>query len=221
MRLSFCVRLRLAGEQLGFCPSCGERTWSLCPRCSERPPLISRVDELPVVALASHEGYLAESIRRLKYAEATHAAFPLGYLLGHSVLRAEATTHFGRAATLVPVPLHPTRLVERGYNQAALLARGIAAATGARLDVDCLRRVRATDAQAKLDERGRAENAERAFSVRPAAPRAVVLVDDVCTTGATLRAAARALEAGGHRVLGALTVSLSSRRALEAQRLTV
>lgn len=103
-------------------------------------------------------------------------------------------------SVVVPVPLHPSRLVERGYNQAALLARVVAQ----RLSLPCapraLFRPRATARQTDLDQRARRSNVAGAFAVaEPArlAGRGVVLVDDVETTGSTLLSCREALLAVG------------------------
>ncbi|MCJ7502755.1 MAG: hypothetical protein MUP80_06825, partial [Acidobacteriia bacterium] len=118
---------------------------------------------------------------------------------------------------LVPVPLHSSRERERGFNQAELLAQGLARGLarareiGApRLEAGCLRRTRATAPQTGLSLRARQENVRGVFSVvRPerVRERVVVLVDDVMTTGATLSACAQALKAAGARAVLALTLA--------------
>jgi ComF family protein len=115
----------------------------------------------------------------------------------------------GQIDAVVPMPLHWTRATMRGYNQAALLAEGV----GARLGVPVrrvLRRCRRTKRQTTLDVDSRQRNVRGAFRAR--APRAddrghLVLVDDVCTTGATLADATRALLAGGADKVSVLTVA--------------
>ena len=103
-----------------------------------------------------------------------------------------------RPEAIVPVPLHPARRRERGYDQAVLLARRLGERVGAP-DVAVLARIRCTRQQARLSSRERRENVRQAFSlVRPelVRGRAIALIDDVVTTGATLEATARALEPG-------------------------
>ena len=114
-----------------------------------------------------------------------------------------------RPDLVVPVPLHPVRRRERGYDQAALLARAFAHHAGAP-DVAALVRIRPTRQQARLDARARAGNLLGAFRV--ALPgwmrgRHVALVDDVATTGATLDAAAKALLDAGARRVEAWTIA--------------
>lgn len=111
---------------------------------------------------------------------------------------------------LVPVPLHPRRLRERGYNQSALLAREIGRRTGTAACPDALVRRLDTAPQAGLSAAARRRNVREAFAVRRAASvagRTVVLVDDVLTTGATALACARRLEEAGAGEIRLLTVA--------------
>jgi predicted amidophosphoribosyltransferase len=111
---------------------------------------------------------------------------------------------------LVPVPLGTTRLRERGYNQSAVLARGVAPCWGVPTWDDVLRRTRATRSQTRLTPGERLVNVAGAFAAAPGAEARlrgthVVLVDDVVTTAATLNACAAALVAGGARLVSYLT----------------
>jgi Predicted amidophosphoribosyltransferases len=99
---------------------------------------------------------------------------------------------------IVPVPLHISRLRERGFNQAHELARPLARHLGIPLRPGWLERTRRTDAQSDLDAEGRAGNVRGAFVARvPSGIRHVAVVDDVMTTGATLAACTLALKRGG------------------------
>ena len=114
-----------------------------------------------------------------------------------------------QADLVLPLPLAPRRLAERGFNQALLLARGLAPrSTDARL----LLRVRETGSQATLDRKSRRLNVRHAFGVEPlraqeVAGRAVLLVDDVMTSGASLHSAAQALRQAGARRIAALVLA--------------
>jgi ComF family protein len=105
---------------------------------------------------------------------------------------------------VVPVPLHPMRAAERGFNQSALLARPIAAALGAPLGARVLERVRDTPRQAALDRTDRLVNVRAAFRCREprvVAGKRVLLVDDVRTTGATITECRAVLAAAGARTV--------------------
>ena len=161
------------------------------------------------VAFGFYGGALATAIRRLKYEDRPYLARPLGELLRGACRAA------GIAAKLVlPVPLHPRRLVERGYNQAALLAAHVARELGAPLDTSALVRNVDTLAQAKLSGAERQTNLAAAMAVTSrvvARAQTVVLVDDVATTGATLGACRDVLlAAGARRVIGVVLARTST-----------
>ncbi|HEX8151394.1 MAG TPA: ComF family protein [Pyrinomonadaceae bacterium] len=115
------------------------------------------------------------------------------------------------ARLVLPVPLHPARERERGFNQAALLAASVAGGAGSRLDPLSLARVAHSERhRAGMDARARRESVEGAFAVtRPRLVRgeSVLLVDDVFTTGATASACARALLDAGARAVFVLTAA--------------
>jgi len=146
-------------------------------------------------------GAVAQAIVRMKYESRPDLARPLGDLLWRSLAPRAGALH---EALVVPVPLHPSRLAERGYNQSALLARRVARHLGASFAPLALARARDTPKQATLDREARHANVGGAFRVREArrvCGRAVLLVDDVSTTGATLDACSHALQTAGARVV--------------------
>jgi ComF family protein len=184
-------------ERAVFCPVCARAVVRVAPRGA------------PAIAFAAYGGALAAAIRRFKFAGRPDLARPLGHLLRRAARDAAAS-----ADRVVPVPLHARRLAERGYNQAALLARHAADELGVPLDARALVRLRDTPQQANLVREARLANVARAFRARPpAALRGgrVLLVDDVATTGATLEACRDALLEAGAAEVTALVVARTER----------
>jgi ComF family protein len=153
------------------------------------------------IAAFEHQGTLRRALQRLKYGGSGRIALPLARAAAPAL---EALTGISGPLPLVPVPVHAARQRQRGYNQAALLARALA--TEARLPVrDILERRRATVRQHGLGKAARLHNLRGAFSLRDGArtPQHVILVDDILTTSATLEACAQVLrDAGAAAVYG-------------------
>lgn len=174
------------------CPGCDHPLdWGELGFCGACAPLIERLRHGP--AAYAYGGPLGEGLRRLKYEGRTDLLEAL-----HALVMPLANAHAGRVDAVVPVPLHPERLRDRGFNQAALLAEPLAKALGVPLAEGRLVRVRGSVPQASLKEAERAANVHRAFEGRrdPERPR-LLLFDDVRTTGATLRSASGALYRAG------------------------
>lgn len=113
-----------------------------------------------------------------------------------------------RITAIVPVPLHRRRQIERGFNQSALLARHLAAFTSVSLHEDTLLRIRDTPPQVGKNYQERQENVVDSFqATRSLDGIDILLIDDVYTTGATLRACAHALRSAGARSVHALTLA--------------
>ncbi|MET0815324.1 MAG: ComF family protein [Pseudoxanthomonas sp.] len=159
-----------------------------CGACLQRPPPLTQTHAVFVYGFP-----LDRLVPRFKF----HNDLPAGRLM--SELMVQGCRHLPRPEALVPVPLHATRLRQRGYDQALDLARPLANALQVPLLCDALARARATAPQSELDAGARQRNLRRAFDIRAGAslPEHVVLVDDVMTTGATLEAAARSLRRAG------------------------
>jgi len=195
------------------CGGCDNRGTLLCPECRRtiRGPGESAlaVPEIDLLVYAgAFEGPLRKAIHKFKYQSDTPLAKRLAGLLTGRITRHLATTwREGEPPTLVPVPLHAAKRRERGYNQAELLARHIAKETGLRMDLGLVR-VKETRSQVGLSGREREANVDGAFEWRhEKAPRTVILVDDVCTTGATLAECAAVLKLKGARSVCAVTVA--------------
>lgn len=171
-----------------------------CRLCRMAPPPFERA-----VAYGPYQDRMKEAIHTLKYDRLHAAARPLGRMLAEAI--AQLAGLAPGEMLVVPVPLHRSKHASRGFNQARALA--VAALAVLRkthpewrltLASSTLMRLRATESQAGLNPRQRRENLRGAFSVSdPAAVTAkhILLIDDILTTGATARAAARALHRAG------------------------
>jgi ComF family protein len=185
------------------CPVCGvPLDEALQPTLKPRRCGPCRAQAPPFVAARApflHGGALAEAIHALKYERREELARPLGALF--------EVVERPRADLVCPLPLHPERLVRRGFDQAALLARE--AATRFALPLEhVLERSRPTAPQVGRDRKARARNVFGAFRARgDVRGRSICLIDDVLTTGATAGEAARALYAAGARRVEVRTLS--------------
>ena len=182
-----------------LCWDCGGLTragQALCPGCRQqlRPPSAGWIDlgGLGLWAATTYEGPARALVSALKFRGATSVADAMA-------ARIAALAELPRGARLVPVPLHPARRRRRGYNQAELLARSLGRRRGLPVE-DCLVRA-GTDArpQLGLDREERSVGPAGEIHIRDGrrAPEEAVLVDDVATTGATLRDCAAALRGAG------------------------
>jgi len=168
-----------------------------CADCAGGAPFAA------IRAAFTHGGAAAEAVHRLKYRGRREVARTLAPLLA-----AAAVIDRGRIDAVAPIPLHAARRRERGFDQAALLARETARLLGLPLRPALLVRTRQTQQQVGLDRAERQRNLAGAFSAAPqAAGLRVALVDDVVTTGATARAAAEALRAAGAREVRVIAVA--------------
>jgi ComF family protein len=173
---------------------------SSCEECRRSPPPFQWAR-----AVGAYRDGLRAAIHALKFRGRVAVAAPLAALLAERGAAAAAS-----ADAVVPVPLHPVRLAERGFNQAELLAAPCARAWARPLVTGALVRTRPTRPQTELDAAERGANVAGAFAVRRPAALAglrVLLIDDVLTTGATARAAARALREAGAATVGVLVLA--------------
>ena len=179
----------------GFCRRCARHTRGpdLCHACAESPPPLSRL-----IAVYQFDGAIRDAIHALKYNDIR----ALGPLLGKLMSDDPRIVRLVPDA-IVPVPLHPRRERGRGYNQAAILARPIAEFLHAPVARDLLRRT--VDNQPQVESRAGSARSRNVSGIFDASPdvhgKQILLVDDVATTGSTLReCAGTLLKAGARRV---------------------
>ncbi len=206
----FCggCRARVRPVASPLCPSCGipyptdEGPDHLCGRCLLKRP--------PVHAARSYgvyEAVLHDAVHAFKYGGNLTLGERLGRLMADHDYPSFRIEDY---ELIVPVPLHPRRLRQRGFNQSVLLAREISRQRGIPLDFLVLRRIVDTESQAGLKKDERRSNMKSAFSVPDPGRirgRRILLVDDVHTTGSTLGECARTLLKGGAESVGALTLA--------------
>lgn len=201
-----------------LCLSCGcllpEGGSVLCPRCHGLAPRLADADEAlsraranlrnesaveDLAALWSFEGPVRDLIHGIKYDGLWSIAEEAGRWLGENL---ERSPERWLPDLIVPVPLHPARMRERGYNQSACIAKGVARVLGVPVSENAAARTRNTATQTSLDRGRRMENVSGAFRIRhPEHVRGgqILIVDDVITTGATVESLALALKQAGAR----------------------
>lgn len=190
------------------CPRCGRHSavslldGDVCPSCRHALPSFRAG-----AAAFEYAGALRDCIHRVKFDSHLRLARALGDRLAqaaHARLRASGYD------LIIPVPLHPARRRDRGFNQAEMLARPISAALQLPMELGVLRRVRRTETQSRLAPLDRHENVAGAFHVQHAsriAGQHILLVDDVLTTGATAEACSQSLLAAGARSVDVLVLA--------------
>lgn len=183
------------------CAACQARVGpdrAFCPGCA------ATVQRAEAGAAFWYGGALVTAITRWKFGGALGVGTALTRLFA-----AEMRDFVHAGDLLVPVPLHPRRLAERGFNPAQLLARALARTARARVAGGLLRRVRDTPKQSRLGRTDRSRNVETAFVVGAAIPPGtrIVLIDDVRTTGSTLHACRAALSAHGAETVEAAVLA--------------
>ena len=222
-RCSFCGEKGEAQNPAGVCSTCisqlPEVTHPRCPRCGLGFASDFGSDHLcsdcltgnghfaKARAFAHYEGILPGIISRFKYRGDSRLAKPLGDLLaGYE----DPDFSFHDDLLVIPVPLHPRRLRQRGFNQSLLLARRISRRHSLPLDFTALRRIRATAPQTELSAAERQKNIRGAFAVcqeRAVAEKAILLIDDVFTTGSTVEECAKVLLKAGAKRVDVLTLA--------------
>ncbi|MFH1380107.1 MAG: ComF family protein [bacterium] len=166
-----------------------------CPACQRRPVSYGRL-----YAAALYRGLMRRYLHRIKFSNKKYIMQALAHLC---ITRCRQIPHMHTYDAVIPVPLHPARMRERGFNQAEILGKFIADEFSIPLITGLLVRVRNTNPQFNLTLEKRKQNIQNAFNVTKQAAmskyKKIILVDDICTTGSTLSEAARALKSAGSK----------------------
>lgn len=180
------------------CPMCG-RPGPLCWGCRQRSLPLEQIRAAVIFA-----GPARRLIHQIKY----EGRFGLAKVAADWMAQAWSTWAV-EFDLMIPVPLHPERLKKRGYNQSALIVHHLARQFGCSVSPLALQRLRHTQPQVGLNAAERLQNVQDAFQADPGrvSGQRILLIDDVCTTGATLVAAGRALLAGGAKNVMAYCVA--------------
>ena len=184
-----------------LCMKCGSvvRVPGICGACRKSPPHFSALS-----SWAEFSGPLRNALHRLKYQNDLALGETFSKFLIQRLLDLEWEVDL-----VVPVPLAAGRQAERGYNQASMLARPLALASGIEYQPGALLKVRETPSQVGLSIDQRKVNVQNAFSGRTAltAGKRILIVDDICTSGATVDACSEALIQSGAKEIFALTLA--------------
>lgn len=193
------------------CVGCGRYGRWLCDDCLATVPHLTEPRRLelqggatlPVWSIGPHAGVLRTAVHALKYEDVRVLAVPLAAMLADVWLQAGL-----QGDAIVPVPLHRRRLRERGFNQSQLLAQALGTEVNVPVRWRALVRVRETPVQVGSSAEERRANVAGAFvAAKETRGVSVVIIDDVCTSGATIEACAAAIVAAGGRPAAAMTVT--------------
>ena len=200
---SYCIRceLNLKKHERLLCDDCWNRIPKLDDDLEKTNDLARRYRQRiyfsNVLTVWKFDSHLQTIIHHLKYQNFKSLAKPVGIFMAEKIKRSGL---IGDQSLLIPVPLHPTRVRERGYNQSDLLSNVIAEATGIEHNNNILTRIRYTRSQTALKAVERSANVKNAFKVsqrEKIKQKTIILVDDVITTGATMNACAKELIKNG------------------------
>ena len=183
------------------CSLCGRfiAQEGLCGRCRKNKPLFAAAR-----SVGPYRGILKDCLNNLKFRGSRGLAVPLGKLLAHKLRSAIKVSEI---AFIAPVPMHPDKEEVRGFNQAVLLAREVGRELGIPVLEGLLCKNRDTVAQIHLSSKERTENLTGSFTVAPGEEhlsegKVILLVDDIMTTGSTVKECSRELlDAGAQKVI--------------------
>lgn len=210
-RKHFCVLCRkyksaktmsyVAGG-VGMCKACEEKLYQFSDNSFEAPGKIKAV-----FSAYLYEGALREAVKSLKFSGQEQFGVLFGKILAEKLGKIEVLK---RCDIIIPVPLYPSRQAERGYNQSEIIANVIASSFEIPMVTDVLFRIRDTKKQSTLKGLERMENVKDAFVAHSSVKdKKIILVDDICTMGATLKACEEALRIEGSGDVYAITLCVS------------
>jgi len=190
---------RIDHYELPFCLGCLQplATWPECLQCQDHT--------LPLFALGNYVDPLKQVIAEFKFRGVRR---PIASLCRDLVARFEVKLAAVQADCLVPIPLHPSRQYDRGYNQAEVIAQHLEIMAGIPVDTSRLLRVAKRKPQQRLKAHQRGANIRGAYAADDTQPPArIVLVDDIVTSGETVKEAGRVLKQGGSVVVGVVALA--------------
>lgn len=205
------------------CPLCDNPSHDyICPSCQKKLEDYRFNDcfqfwqgDLPVFVWGSYDGLLKLALARMKYDNYPQIGEEMGYYLAQSWLDQSFTSKI-KNLVVIPIPLHPKKLQSRGFNQAEIIARSFCELTGYSLELKGLLRVRETSPMFGLSREERSQNVLEAFTIgksllKRLPQNPILLIDDIYTTGTTVKEAAKILRFEGIEVLGVGAMATSKK----------
>lgn len=194
-----------------YCQRCGKKAKgvivenSICGECrtAEPPFCYAR-------AVGEYEGVLKSAIHYFKYKKKKQLKIPFAKIILEYLKNCDIKEIFSQIEMIIPVPLHSSRIKERGFNQSELLSVNLGENINIPVVNDVLIRIRATLSQINLNRRERIENVKGAFAVEnkeKIKDKVILLIDDVYTTGSTVKECAKMLKKNGAKKVIVLTLA--------------
>ncbi len=193
------------GSGIGYCDICGKKISSgfkegeICAKCLSNPPIYGKFR-----AALKYNAHSKPMILAFKHGDRAEFAKTFAIWMFHNY------KNFDNIDIIIPVPLHPTRLLKRKYNQAAVLTQEIAKLSDKEWDGLILKRIKRTDTQGRFHASQRRQNVKKAFKIKDNAKikdKNILLIDDVYTTGATTNECIKELLANGANNVDILTIA--------------
>lgn len=187
------------------CLGCGKAGKYFCAECLKTVKLNDQA-ALNGTSLFQYTGIIKMAIQTLKYQFLRNIETELGELIDRGIVEEELKEFMQLRPLVQPIPLYWRRQNWRGFNQAEIIAKVLAKKFNLKL-IDCLERVKQTKPQAELKRKERLANVANIFNVKVKPEGAVLVVDDVWTTGATMEEAIKTLRGAGVKQVWGLTLA--------------